>query len=346
MQRLRQSLRQTLRSKGYCRYSRARLSCAQMKTSGQARLRADMHIHSRYSDGSLWPAEIVARASDEVQVLCLTDHDTMGGVPDFLEATKAAGISAWPAVEIDCVDQKLGYKSELLAYFPEGRYRATETLVSVYRKIRNNRIKEVFERAKALFHKPGLDFGQILESRLAGRPDTTVMLDPAALRFAKTDVFFALLKAGVLPPATDYREFRKAYFDTGLFSDIKVPRPAIEEIAGAVREDGGLMVIPHLGHEFGDNLQRLETRRPRLKHWLQRFRKLGIQGVELYKYRTEASVAINELIHREAQALGYFFTHGSDCHGPGSGKDSEGLFWAIFDGFPSELAGTTLQGKD
>jgi hypothetical protein len=305
-----------------------------MKTSGQGRLRADMHIHSRYSDGSLWPAEIVARASDEIQVLCLTDHDTMGGVPEFLEATKAKGISAWPAVEIDCVDQKLGYKSEVLAYFPEGRYRATETLVSVYRKIRNDRINEVFERAKTLFHKPGLDFGQVLESRISGRPDTTVMLDPTALRFAKTDVFFALLKAGVLPPGTDYREFRKAYFDTGLFADIKVTRPTVEEIAGAVKEDGGHMVIPHLGHEFGDNPQRLATELPRLQRWLKRFMKLGIRGMELYRYRNGASEALNELIRREALALGYFFTHGSDCHGPGSGKDSEGRFWDSFDGFP------------
>jgi len=232
------------------------------------------------------------------------------------------------------VDPQLGYKSELLVYFPEGRYGATEALVSGYRKKRNDRIRAVFEKARAVFHKPGLDFGQILDSRLSGRPAAAGIVDQEALRFAKTDVFSALLRAGVLPPGTDYRDFRKAYFDTGLFSDIKLPRPSVEEIAGAAGEDGGLMVIPHLGHEFGDNLQHLETRRPRLKRWLQRFRKLGIQGVELYKYRTEASVAINELIHREARTLGFFFTHGSDCHGPGSGKDSEGLFWGQFDGFP------------
>ena len=84
-----------------------------MKSSRQAGLKADMHIHSRYSDGSLWPSEIVDRASDGIQALCLTDHDTMGGIPEFIEAAKAAGLVAWPGVEIDCIDQKLGYKSEL-----------------------------------------------------------------------------------------------------------------------------------------------------------------------------------------------------------------------------------------
>jgi hypothetical protein len=159
-------------------------------------------------------------------------------------------------------------------------------------------------------------------------------MDQAALRFAKTDVFHALMKAGVLPPTTDYRDFRKAYFDSGLFSDIKIPRPSIEEIAQAAADDGGVMVIPHLGHEFGDQARQLDEELPRLRHWLERFRKLGIQGVELYRYRNGSSQLINELILREAQDLGFFFTHGSDCHGPGSGKDAEGQFWGDFEGFP------------
>lgn len=305
-----------------------------------------MHIHSRYSDGRLWPVEIIARASDELQVLCLTDHDTMGGVPEFLAAAREKSLIAWPGVEIDCMDPHLGYKSELLAYFPAGRYEATESLVSGYRKSRGDRIKEVFERAKALFHKPILDFGQLIDTRLSGRPLNSLPLDQASLRFAKTDVFAALLRAEVLSPTTDYREFHKAYFDTGLFSDIKIPRPAMGEIAKAVKDDGGFMVIPHLGHEFGDDPRRLAAELPRLRRWLKHFMNLGIRGVELYRYRTGNSQAINELIQQEALPMGYFFTHGSDCHGPGSGKDSGGLFWATFDGFPSDAVGTGMNGKD
>ena len=305
-----------------------------MKNSRPANLRADMHIHSRYSDGTLWPAEIIAKASKELQLLCLTDHDTLGGVPEFLEAASSKGILAWPGIEIDCVDPQIAYKSELLVYFPSGRYASTDALVSGYRKIRNNRIRTVFERVKTLFHKPRLDFDQFLSSRLSGRGNIGNDPDPGALRFAKTDVFKALKTAEVLAPGTDYREFRKAYFDTGLFSDIKIPRPTIEEIAKAASEDGGVMVIPHLGHEFGDEPHRITAELPRLKRWLIRFMELGILGVELYRYRNGSSQAINSLIHAEAHSLGYFFTHGSDCHGPGSGKDSEGLYWGDFEGFP------------
>jgi hypothetical protein len=255
------------------------------------------------------------------------------------------------------VDPHLGYKSELLAYFPAGRYGATEALVSSYRKSRYDRIRTVLERAKALFNKPALDFGQVLDSRLSGRQANTVAPDPAALRFAKTDVFAALIRAGVLPSDTDYREFRKAYFDTGLFSDIKLPRPTLEEIAKTVKDDNGFMVIPHLGHEFSDDPRFIASKLPRLRRWLKHFRELGIRGVELYRYRNAESQDINTLIHQEARNLGFFFTHGSDCHGPGTGKDAEGRFWGKFDGFPSadgtdqivspfDGVDTVMNGKD
>lgn len=293
-----------------------------------------MHIHSRYSDGSLWPAQIVERASPSIQALCLTDHDTLGGVPEFLEAAKTAGLQAWPAVEIDCVDQVLGYKSEVLAYFPSGRYEATDALVSGYRKHRKDRIQAALARARTMFHKPELDFSQLLDFRLSAWPEKAAPPDLEALRFAKTDIFYALKRAGVLPRGTPYRTFRKTYYDSGLFSDIKTPRPEIEELARAVTEDRGVMVIPHLGHEFGDNPLVLASRLMRLRRWLKRFKELGIEGIELYRYRTGSSRILNELIHREAKDLGFFFTYGSDCHGPDSGKDSKGRHWGEFEGFP------------
>jgi hypothetical protein len=306
-----------------------------MSNTIPVRMQADLHMHSRYSDGSLWPAEIVKRAAVGTQALCLTDHDTMGGVPEFLEAAGKAGLIAWPGVEIDCLDPHIGYKSELLAYFPSGNYKATEALVSGYRFNRNRLIKVALERASAHFKKPELGVESFLEFRLAGRAGNST--DPESLRFSKTDVFNALMRSGALPPATEYREFRKTYFDTGLFADIKLPRPKIKEITKAVTEDGGVMVIPHLGHEFDDDPDCLASELPRLKRWLKRFRKLGICGVEIYKYRNSVSQALNDIIIREAEALGFFFTYGSDCHGPGSSKDSQGLFLGDFKGFPQPL---------
>ena len=53
-------------------------------------MRVDLHSHSTASDGRLTPAELVRRAvAQRVDVLALTDHDTVAGLGEA-EATIAA----------------------------------------------------------------------------------------------------------------------------------------------------------------------------------------------------------------------------------------------------------------
>jgi predicted metal-dependent phosphoesterase TrpH len=60
----------------------------------------DLHSHSTASDGSLTPAELVARAASRgVKILALTDHDTVGGVQEALEAAPGAGVKLIPGCE-------------------------------------------------------------------------------------------------------------------------------------------------------------------------------------------------------------------------------------------------------
>jgi predicted metal-dependent phosphoesterase TrpH len=41
-------------------------------------MRTDLHLHSRYSDGSEWPEAIAARAAGlGLECVALTDHDSM-----------------------------------------------------------------------------------------------------------------------------------------------------------------------------------------------------------------------------------------------------------------------------
>jgi len=56
--------------------------------------RYDLHCHSTYSDGVLPPAAVVARAAERgVDVLALTDHDVVDGLPEALAAARDAGIT-------------------------------------------------------------------------------------------------------------------------------------------------------------------------------------------------------------------------------------------------------------
>lgn len=61
----------------------------------------DLHMHSTASDGCLTPAAVVTRAVDQgVQLMALTDHDTLDGVVEAVAAADAAGIRCLPGIEL------------------------------------------------------------------------------------------------------------------------------------------------------------------------------------------------------------------------------------------------------
>ena len=63
----------------------------------------DLHTHSNYSDGTFTPAEIVAEAEKlGLSAVALTDHNTVAGLPAFMEAAQHSSVEAVPGVEISC----------------------------------------------------------------------------------------------------------------------------------------------------------------------------------------------------------------------------------------------------
>src|SRR6202051_1429046 len=64
-------------------------------------LNIDLHTHSTCSDGSLTPADLVARAAAAgVEVLALTDHDTVAGLREAEHSAGVHGLRLVPGVEI------------------------------------------------------------------------------------------------------------------------------------------------------------------------------------------------------------------------------------------------------
>ncbi len=61
----------------------------------------EMHAHSYYSDGYCSPTELAREAREKgLKAVCLTDHDTLRGLPEFLEACERFKIDALPGIEI------------------------------------------------------------------------------------------------------------------------------------------------------------------------------------------------------------------------------------------------------
>lgn len=67
----------------------------------------DLHMHSTYSDGSQTPEQLLQEAKElGLSAIALTDHDTIDGIPEFMELGEKYGIRTIPGVEIS-VDTKL-----------------------------------------------------------------------------------------------------------------------------------------------------------------------------------------------------------------------------------------------
>jgi 3',5'-nucleoside bisphosphate phosphatase len=113
-------------------------------TDKDLRMRIDLHSHSDASDGTQPPAEVVRRARDAgLDVLALTDHDTVGGLAAAVAALPP-GLTLVPGMELSC--RRDGMSIHLLAYLfdPDAPELAAEC-----RRIRDARE----ERARAMVER-------------------------------------------------------------------------------------------------------------------------------------------------------------------------------------------------
>lgn len=81
----------------------------------------DLHTHCTYSDGTCTPAELVELARGAgLSALALSDHNTVAGLPSFLEAAEGSGIEPVPGVEFST--EYLGNELHILALYVTPRH--------------------------------------------------------------------------------------------------------------------------------------------------------------------------------------------------------------------------------
>ncbi len=112
-------------------------------------MRIDLHTHSRVSDGTQAPAELVrAAAAAGLDVVALTDHDITAGWDEAVAAAETAGIALVRGIEIST--RYRGSGVHLLAYLPDP---ADSALVAELQRIiegREDRVPAMLARLRAL----------------------------------------------------------------------------------------------------------------------------------------------------------------------------------------------------
>ena len=139
----------------------------------------DLQAHSLHSDGELPAAEVVTRAAEAgVELFALSDHDTVDGVQEALNAGAQAGIRVVPAVEISAVGEGEG-DLHLLGYgieHDDARLRARLEEYRADRELRAERMTERLEESGFALERAPLD-----ARRAAGKPIGRPHLATAAL---------------------------------------------------------------------------------------------------------------------------------------------------------------------
>lgn len=132
--------------------------------------KADLHIHTTFSDGFYTPEEIVSKAkSSGLDAISITDHDSLNAFAQASEAGKKMGIEVIPGVEISTDIQ--GKEIHILAYYIEPGNPEIERYLEFFRDERINRAERIIRKLNNLGFSISMeDVLKHTENRSVGRP--------------------------------------------------------------------------------------------------------------------------------------------------------------------------------
>jgi len=244
--------------------------------------RADLHVHTNRSDGTNSPADVVRIAADVgLGAVGITDHDSMAGIAEALEAADGLAVTVVPGVEVNAREGP--FEVHVLGYFIDLEAQEFQDLLYRLRSGRVERAKAILARLASLgIH---LDFEELVsstgEAQSLGRPHIASLLCAQGHATTPKDAFRQLLRKGA-----------PAYVEPFTVT----PGEATE----AIRGSGGAPVFAHPGIVG-------------LDHLIDELTQVGLAGIEVA--HPQHKPAMEEKYRRMAQERGLLMTGGSDCHG-------------------------------
>ena len=244
--------------------------------------RVDLHLHSTASDGQYSPTQVVQLALEkQVEVISLTDHDTLAGVQEALDAARSSeDVTVIPGVEIS-TDVPGKYEIHMLGYYVDVDYAPLQEQLSVMGESRLNRARKIWERLAQMGCT--VSWERVLGlagDGVVGRPHIAQVLVEAGYAESVQDAFQRYI---------------------GRNAGAYVPRPKLlpQEAIELILEAGGVPVLAHPSYvvEHIPSLVRA-----------------GLAGLEVY-YGSYSEVE-QQFLARLAHKHGLIATGGSDYHGP------------------------------
>ena len=255
-------------------------------------MRVDLHTHTTASDGQYAPAELVAKAREAgIELLAVTDHDTLGGTDEAVHAGVQQGIRVLRGVELSAAEDRhlhlLG-----LAFGPD-----CAPIQNLCRRLQQGRHDRTY-RIQEYLREKGMDIPlEEVEAMAAGG----VIGRP---HFAQV-----MVQRGYV---SSFREAFDRYLDTDEYQKIERFKPAAADCIAAIHEAGGKAVLAHP--------YQLNFSEKHLDAFLSNLRSLGLDGLECY-YPRHTEVQVRQYLNL-AEKHGLHVTAGSDFHGEAARPDT------------------------
>lgn len=256
----------------------------------KAMMKADLHCHSRFSDGSLTIRDLVALAARlGIKALGIVDHDTVKG---HLEAEKAGRdyqVAIIPGIEISAFDYKRKQKAHVLGYLMDDPQIVGEACQGMIRERQENS-RWIVNTLIGAGYPLEWDFVKRLAVGSTNVYKQHIMHALMEMGYASTlkgelyKTLFAKPTAST-PPGVAYKEL--SYMD-------------VTEAVGLIKKAGGVAVLAH-PHGY-NNLDLIPELVP-----------LGLDGLEAW-HPSHDEAAVEEIISI-AEQYDLTVTGGSDFHG-------------------------------
>ncbi len=248
----------------------------------------DLHTHSNASDGKLSPAELMRHAQAMgIEVIALTDHDTLSGLEEASLEAARIGIEFIPGVEISA-EYNPG-TLHMLGYFIDP---SDPELIETLAWLRGGRD-----------HR-----NHIILSKLAGLGCPLEWEEVEALAggesMGRPHIATAMVNRGYV---SSFKEAFDRYLGKGAAAYTDREKMTPENALERIRCAGGLPVLAHP--------QTLSLTEDELSDLLRSLAGQGLAGVEVYYY--SHSEEETDLYRSLAGKYGLVITGGSDFHGPG-----------------------------
>jgi len=261
----------------------------------------DLHIHSSVSsDGEFSPGEIVKTSKKMgLQVISITDHNSIRGVKPGLEAADSFGIRLIPGIEIDCLFR--GLNLHVLGYnidIENPAFTEIEKWAIEQEKLYFPRLVKRLEDLG--FHIQGDDVIEYVAAPIPCEEDVGAFL-LNSIENQDDQRLLPYRKGGTRsdnPLFNFYLDFctkeKPAY--------IERQYPELGSVVQIITDSGGIPILAHPGESLPDPDKLLQ---PVIKE--------GILGIEAFSSYHTPEMA--RYFKNKADELDILFTCGSDFHG-------------------------------